>query len=229
MATPLSAILLDAKDLSDLLNNTVVVDTTWRRWANQAQERLWRLLVVKSPARFHKTVSFTLTGAGGNTTALAADFRQMREGGVTRNPTVQASRLTLRRFNFGERDAQGVIPPWGWARDLAYDIQASNIVVEPAGICAGNYAYYYLAGPIAWATDGSGDSVNIDAIYEPYVDYIAHWMAIKGAMKDESMELANQLKADLVDLRDEIQTTFNEASDPTTIIDVNQVGGYLWR
>src|SRR4051812_35812679 len=100
MATPLSAILTDAKDLSDLLNNTLVAEPTWRRWANQGQERLYRLLVTKAPARFHKSQTFTLTGLGGNTVALASDFRQLREGGVTKDPSIPSSRRTLRQFNF---------------------------------------------------------------------------------------------------------------------------------
>jgi hypothetical protein len=228
VATPLSAILTDAKDLSDLLNNSVVVDATWRRWANQGQERLYRMLVVKAPARFHKAANFTLTGLGGNTVALAADFRQLREGGVTKDPSVPSSRRTLRQFNFGERDAQGQLPVWGAGRKLAFDIQASNIVVEPAILCAGSYAYYYLAGPVPWATDGSQDGTSIAAVFEPYVDFLAHWMAVKGAMKDESYELAQMLKQDLIGLAEEILAEFNDGSDPATIIDVQQVGGTVW-
>lgn len=228
MATPLSAIMLDAKDLADLLNNSLVGDPTWRRWANQGQERLYRLLVTKAPARFHKAQSFTLTGLGGNTAALAADFRQLRQRGVTKDPTVPGSRRTLNHFNFGERDAQGQLPAWGFGRELAFDIQAGNIVVEPASICAGNYAAYYLAGPVKWALDGSGDGTNIDAIYEPYVDFVAHWMAVKGAVKEDNLETAGDLKQDLRELADEIQAEFNDSSDPATIIDVDQVGGRLW-
>lgn len=227
MAVPLSAIMLDAKDLADLLNNTAVGDPTWRRWANQAQERLYRLLVMKAPARFHKSASFTLTGSV-NTVALAADFRSLRQRGVTKDPTVPGSRRTLNHFNFGERDAQGALPAWGYGRELAFDIQAGNIIVEPANLAAGNYAYYYLAGPVAWLTDGTQDNVNIATVLEPYVDYVAHWMAIKGAMKDENYELVSDLKADWGDMRDEIQAEFNDSSDPATIIDVDQVGGRTW-
>ena len=228
MATPLSAIMTDAKDLADLLNNPVVADPTWRRWANQGQERLYRLLVMKAPARFHKSSTFTLTGVGGNTVALAADFRSLREQWVTKDPTVPAMRRSLLQFNFGARDAQGQLPAWGFGRELAYDIQAGNIVVEPAVNCAGNYAYYYLAGPVAWATDGSQDSTNIATVLEPYADYVAHWMAIKGALKDESYEAARGLKEDYGDLREEILAEFNDSSDPATIVDVDDTGGG-WR
>ena len=228
MATPLSTIMLGAKDRADLLNNTVVGDVTWRRWANQAQERLYRMLVVKAPGRFHKAQTFTLTGLGGNTVALAADFRSLREGGVTKDPSVPAARLTLRRYPFGERDARGQLMAWGFGRELAFDIQAGNLVVEPAILCAGNYAYYYLAGPVAWLTDGSQDNTNIAAVLEPYVDFVETDMAIKGALKDESYELAGSLKEEQRERMDEISAEFNDTSDPSTIIDVDNVGGTFW-
>jgi hypothetical protein len=228
VATTLAQIMVDAKDLSDLVSNPIVSDPTWRRWINQGQERLYRLLVTKAPARFHKSATFTLTGLGGNTVALASDFRQLREGGVTKDPTVPSLRHTLRRFSFGERDAQGQLPAWGAGRELAYDIQGGNIVVEPEILSAGNYAYYYLVGPVAWATDGSQDSTAIAAVFGSYVDFIAHWAAIKGLTKEESTETAQVLKADLRDLAEEIQAEFNEGSDPATIIDVAQVGGIFW-
>jgi hypothetical protein len=228
MATPLSAIMLGAKDRADLLNNSVVGDPTWRRWANQGQERLYRMLVVKAPGRFHKSQTFTLTGLGGNTTALAADFRSLREGGVTKDPSVPAARLTLRRYPFGERDARGQLMAWGFGRELAFDIQAGNLIIEPASLCAGNYAYYYLAGPVPFDTTGGGDATNIAAVLEPYVDFVETDMAIKGALKDESYELAGELKAEQQQRMDEIAAEFNDTSDPSTIIDVDNVGGTFW-
>lgn len=226
MATTLAQIFLDAKDLSDLLNNAIVADPTWRRWVNQGQERLYRLLVQKAPARFHKSVSFTLTGLGGNTTTLAADFRTLRESGVTKDPTVPSQRRTLRQFNFGERDFQGQLVNWGSGRELAFDIQAGNIVVEPASLCAGNYAYYYLAGPVPFATDGSQDGTSIASVFEPYVDFIAHWAALLGTAKDESD--TSELRANLAILTEDIQSEFNDSSDPATIIDVDATGGGIW-
>ncbi len=237
MATPLSSIMADAKDLADLLNNTLVGDPTWRRWANQGKERLYRMLVVKAPARFQKSVFFTLTGGvglGADTVQLATDFRELREGGVTKDPLVQGTRRTLHRFNFAERDAQGQLPPWGSERQLGYDIQgqasAANLVIEPASICAGSYAYFYLAGPAPWLTDGTQDGTNIEAVLEPYVDFVAHTMAIKALQKEESLDSAQALKQDLAGLIDEIQAEFSEGSDPATIIDVDQTGGgRFWR
>jgi hypothetical protein len=225
MATPLSAIVLDAKDLVDLLNNPIVADPTWRRWANQGTERLYRLLRPMAPERFHKSANFTLTGVGGNTAALAADFRTLRARGVTRNPDNQAARQTLNRFDFGERDAQGQTP--SWYRDLAFDIQGDNIVVEPAASSAGSYRYYYVAGPVKWATDGSQDGTSIAAVYEPYVDYIAHWMAILAAGKDESVSA--DLRADLQAIVDEIMVEFAATSDPAVIQDVEATGGSYFR
>jgi hypothetical protein len=230
MAVPLSEIMSDAKDRADLLNNTLVGDVTWRRWANRSVERLYRLLVTKAPARFHKSASFTLTGSV-NTVALAADFRQLRQRGVTKDPTVPGSRRTLNHYNFGERDAQGALPIWGYGREIAFDIQAGNIIVEPANIAAGNYAYYYLFGPVKWATNGTQDSVDIATVFEPYVDFVADCMAIKGLMKEESLDTAAELRRELFGPGgrvEEIQAEFSDSSDPATIIDVDQVGGRRW-
>jgi hypothetical protein len=219
--------LTDAKDLSDLLNNPIVADPTWRRWANHGQERLYRLVYFCAPERFHKSANFTLTGVGGNTVALAADFRRLRAGGVTYQPSSQSARRTLRRFDFGERDAQGgSVSGWN-GQDLGYDIQGDNIVVEPAASCAGPYAYYYLAAPVKWATDGSGDAVNIMSALEPYVDFIAHWMAIKAMGKDESATA--DMRADLQAISDEILAEFGATSDPAVIQDVEATGGGYWR
>jgi hypothetical protein len=229
VTTTLAQIMADGKDLCDLVGNPIVGDITWRRWINQGQERLYRLLVAKIPARFHKSVSFTLTGVGGNTQALASDFRVLRPDGVTKDPTVPALRRTLRRYSFGERDAQGGLPSWGYGAELAYDIQASNIVVEPGPSCAGNYAYYYVHGPVAWATDGTGDAVAIDPIFEPYVDFIAHAAAVKAATKDESMDTAQALNTGLQGLAQEIIDEFGEDGGPSTIVDVTRVGGIYWR
>jgi len=189
-------------------------------------ESLYRMLVVKAPARFHKSASFTLTGLASNTVALAADFRSLRESGVTKDPTVPSQRRTLRQFNFGERDFQGQLVSWGAGRELAFDIQAGNIVVEPASLCAGNYAYYYLAGPVPFATDGSGDAVNIATVFEPYVDYVAHHAAIKAQGKEESS--TQDLRLNFAAIVEEIQSEFNDSSDPATIIDMDATGGGIW-
>jgi len=227
MTTTLAQIVTDAKDRADMLNNSLVADPTWRRWINQATENLYRLLFVKDPARFYKTASFTLTGGtGGNSVALASDFRQLMPGGVTKDPTSQSSRRSLRRFNFAERDAQGRLPAWGVVRELAYDIQAGNLVIEPASVCGGSYAYYYVAGPVPWATDGSQDGVAIASVFEPYVDYIATHSAIKGLSKDESDTA--ELRADLALITEAIQAEFGSSGDPTTIIDIYATGGGTW-
>jgi hypothetical protein len=227
MATTLAQLMTDAKDRADLLNNAIVADPTWRRWINQATENLYRLLTVKDPARFYKAAPFTLAGGtGGNTVALASDFRQLLPGGVTKDPGSQSMRRSLRRFNFAERDAQGRLPAWGTVRELAYDIQAGNIVIEPAVVSAGNYAYYYVAGPVPWLTDGSQDNTAIASVFEPYVDFIGTHTAIKGLTKDES-DTAD-LRADLALIVESIQAEFNSVSDPSTITDVYATGGGIW-
>lgn len=224
MATPLSQIVLEAKDLADMLNNPVVAEPTWRRWINRGQDRLYRLLFSQEPGRFYTSANFTLTGVGGNTVALAAGWRRVL--GVTKDPANQAARRTLRRFNFAQRDAQGSLPAWGAGRELRFDVQGSNIVVEPAQTCAGSYAYYYAAGPTPFATNGSDDAVNIASVFEPYVDFVATYTAIKALQKEESD--ASDMKQELEMLKQEIMDEFGSTSDPATIIDEQDTGGAYW-
>jgi len=227
MATTLAQLMVDAKDRADQLNNSIVADATWRRWINQATESLYRILFVKDPARFHKTSNFTIVGGtNGNIVPLASDCRQLREGGITKDPNSQSTRRSLRRFNFAERDAQGRVPAWGNSQELAYDIQAGNIIIEPAALAGGSYYYYYVSGPVAWATDGSQDGTAIASVYEPYVDYIATHAAIKGLIKEESDP--TDLRTDLAGIVEAIQAEFGSSGDPATITDVYATGGGVW-
>ena len=228
MATTLAQLMEDAKDLADLKNNTLVSDPTWRRWANQGKERLYRLLVTKAPARFHREKNATLTGVGDNAIPFDPDFRQLREQGITKDPDNQSLRTTIPPFGFAERDWQGRQPAWGVHRVLRYNIRGSEAVIEPAELAVGAFRYYYLTGPVVWATDGASDGSAIEAVYEPYVDFVTHCMAIKGLQKEESLDTAEALKRDLAGLIDEIQSEFNDNSDPATIIDVEDAGSRSW-
>lgn len=219
MAVPLSEILSGAKDLADFQNNNSVSDPTWRRWINQAQEELYRFLFRLAPSRFNATTTFTLAG-GVNTVALAAGWR--RVFGVTKDPASQSLRQSLRTFNFEERDAAGNAGPTS-IPERRYDIQANNLVIEPASYAAGNYAYYYTIGPTKFATDGTGDATPINAIFEPYVDFIEHRAAINTIGREESD--TNNLRANLQEIKDGIESEFGDSTEPSTIVDVAATGG----
>lgn len=220
MAVPLSEILSGAKDLADYQNNPSVSDVTWRRWINQAQEELYRFLFRLAPERFIASTSFALSG-GVNTAALAAGWRRVY--GVSRDPTVAATRTTLRRFMFDERDGQGNSGIGGYDSRRAYDIQGNNLVIEPAQFSAGNYAYWYTIGPTKWATDGSQDATAINVIFEPYVDYLEHRAAINTLGREESD--TSNLRVNLQQIRDDIEAEFGGSTEPATIVDSENTGG----
>lgn len=222
MAVPLSEILSGAKDLADYQNNPSVSDPTWRRWINQAQEELYRFLFRLAPERFNVQALFTLVGGvGANSTALAAGWRRVY--GVTKDPSVSGQRTTLRRFMFEERDGQGNSGIGGLMSTRTYDIQANNLVIEPAQFSAGNYAYWYTIGPTKFATDGSNDAVNINPIFEPYIDYIEHRAAVNTLGREESD--TSNLRANLQQVRDDIEAEFGGSTEPATIIDAQNTGG----
>jgi hypothetical protein len=145
VTTTLAQIMADGKDLCDLVGNPIVGDITWRRWINQGQERLYRLLVAKIPARFHKSVSFTLTGVGGNTQALASDFRVLRPDGVTKDPTNRRSAAPFAGTPSASVTRRGLAVVGLRRRaGVRHPGQQHRRRARPS--CAGNYAYYYVHG-----------------------------------------------------------------------------------
>jgi len=219
VAVSLAEILSGAKDLADYQNNAAVSDITWRRWINQAQEELYRFLFRLAPSRFNATQTFTLSGST-NTVTLVAGWRRVL--GVTKDPSSQSLRQSLRKFNFEERDAAGNAGPTS-IPERRYDIQGNNLVIEPASYAAGNYAYYYTIGPTKFAFDGSQDALNINAIFEPYVDYIEHRAAVNTLGREESD--TNNLRANLQEIKDGIEGEFGASTEPDTIVDVEATGG----
>ena len=219
MATTLLQIRGFAKDIADYQNNAQVSDPTWNRWINQAQEELYRFLFKLAPQRFYATASFTLSAT--NSTALAAGWRRVY--GVTKDPTSQSLRTSLRQFNFEERDSRGQVRVYGGAPERSYDIQGNNLVIEPAQFAAGNYAYYYTVGPTLLALDADAISTTL----EPYCDYIEHRAAVNTLGREESD--TSSLRANLDQMRDDIEAEFGDSTEPSTIVDASATGGNgLW-
>lgn len=211
--------LIDAaSDLADMVNDPHVASATWLRWANRAQEKLWRKLCTLYAGFYVASADFTLVGgvAGNNTSPVPATARTVL--GVTKDPDNTAQRETLHARNFDERDAQ-------YRRTFA--VIGQNIDVQPFEYAAGVYRVFFVAGPTALAAVGS----NLDAQLEPYVEYLETYMAIKAKGKEESD--TTDLIADLKDLWDEIEAVAmnrNAAAGEGTV-DLDRTGGrgYLVR
>lgn len=207
-----------ASDLADMVNDPHVGTATWLRWANRAQEKLWRKLTTLYQGWYVTSQDFTLAGgASADTFALPATCRQVL--GVSKDPDNPALRQSLHRRNFEERDEQ-------YTRTFA--VIGQTVDIQPFEFAAGSFRLYFVAGPTALAVVGSA----IDAQLEPYAEYFETYMAIKAKGKEESD--TTDLIADLKELWEEIEAVAmaRNAAVGETIVDVDRTGGtwpYLAR
>src|SRR5678816_1067117 len=153
MAKTLQDIIDEAWELADYTEDDDFISLErWVSWVNQGVIELQRLLANANPDQFFTTVDFTLTGGdGGNEYTLPSDFMAIR--GLSVNPG-QANRMTVHRFNFGERDqGRSTFAMFtGMPAPRQYRVVSkSKLIIEPQESAAGNYRLYYVAQPTVLA------------------------------------------------------------------------------
>lgn len=204
-----------AKDLADLVGSPFVPDPTWTRWINDGIEKLYRIASKRRVGAFQTFSDVTLTAAS-NLIAKPATFRNLI--GVTMDPTSPSVRRSLPKYNFGERDSMGLYA------GRSYRVIGQNISIEPFQLCAGNYRVHFIAGPTILVADVD----VIDAVLEPFDDYVTTWAAIRALSKEES-ETRGYYK-DLEDGAQDIDESFAmmDGDDPSTITDDDERGPSYW-
>jgi hypothetical protein len=215
VAVTLQNLIDGASDLSDYVNNPAVSTATWTRWANRGIEKAYRLLFGVYPGHFQTGVSTTtiVGGAGGNTIARPATMRQLAH--VAKDATSPSLRRAIRRYNEGEKEAQG---------DLAWRIEGANVVIEPFQYAAGTYTLYYVVGPTVLVN--VGDALDADLAFA--ADYVETYMAIKALDKEESDTAV--FRADLAAIAEELPMLFAglSAGETETIVDTEMTGRGPW-
>lgn len=204
-----------AKDLADLVSSPFVPDPTWTRWINDGIEKLYRIMSNRRAGAFQTFSDVTLTAAS-NLIAKPATFRSLI--GVTMDPTSPSVRRSLPKYNFGERDSMGLYA------GRSYRVIGQNISIEPFQLCAGNYRVHFIAGPTILAADVD----VIDAVLEPFDDYVTTWAAIRALSKEESD--TRTLYADLAasELNIDETVAMMDGDDPSAITDDDERGPSYW-
>src|SRR6188768_2015311 len=154
MAKTLQDILDAAMELADFTEDDDFTDeAAWVTWINQGITELQRIIANANPDQFFTTVDCTLSGT--NEYTLPADFVAIR--GLTVNPGM-ANRMTVHRFNFGERDqGRSTFAMFsGSPAPRQYRVVSkSKLIIEPQESAAGNYRLYYVASPTVLAQETS--------------------------------------------------------------------------
>ena len=159
------------------------------------------------------TETVIVGGVGGNTIARPATWRQVVH--VAKDATNPSLRRAIRRYNEGEKEAQG---------DLAWRIEGANIVIEPFQYAAGAYTLYGVTGPTVLVL--TTDVMDADLAFA--ADYVETYMGIKALDKEESN--SDSLRQDLAAIADELPMMFANLSgtEPETIVDTEMTGRGPW-
>jgi len=207
LATSLLNLRDNAKELGDFTGQGFVPDTSWNVWANRGQERLYKMAVSTFQDAFEAApLNFTLVGGyTGNTVALPSTFRRLVH--LVKDPTSQSARRRILKYNRAEAEAQGAI---------SYRLIDKSLVLQPFGMCAGQYAAYYLAGPTTLVADGD----TLDPIFEPGAEYIEAFMAMRALGKEESDN--TDFREDLKELADAFMMDLanRDGAETDTITDI---------
>jgi hypothetical protein len=220
MGTTRADLIAQAKDLADMANTDFVEATTWNTWANDGIKALQRDVVSCFKDTFFRTENFTLSGSTYSHT-LPSDFQRVKGVDIDADTP---RRRTVRRFNFQERNSYRYIGDFftpllnNVHPFLFYNVVGSNILqIQPQERASGSFRLYYVPKPTLMATDGS----TLDPELEPYSEYVALFMAINAANKEESFDTANALQAKLNQIRQDMLTSLETDEGPATIVDVN--------
>lgn len=215
MAVTLQNLIDGGSDLCDYVNNPGVSTTTWTRWANRGIERVYRIMLPLYPGLFQAagTEAVIVGGVGGNTIPRPATWRQLVH--VAKDATNPSLRRAIRRYNEGEKEAQG---------DIAWRIEGANVVIEPFQYAAGAYTLYGITGPTVLVNPA--DAMDADLAFA--ADLVETYMAIRALDKEESDTRA--FRADLAEIADELPMLFASLSgtEPETIVDTEMTGRGPW-
>jgi len=137
----LSEIRLLAQQRADMENSQFITADEWRRMINRSYAELYDLIVTSANSEDYFLKSSTISLVSGTATYdLPTDFYKSR--GVDLNTS--GSKVPLRRYNFSERNAGGLLST---AADMRYHIQANSIVFNPAPSSNDTVTMFYIASP----------------------------------------------------------------------------------
>lgn len=214
MSVVLEDLVAAVRDLADIPKDPHVEDPTIVRWINRGIESAWKIAAPINPAAFRSSSLFTVVGGYGlNVMAKPANARQILH--VVKDPTSISARRAIRRRNSSEAE--------GLQEGMTWDLEGSNIAIEPFNRCAGAYALYYSLGPTLLVKAGDA----LDPVMEPATEYIEMYAAIRCMTAEESD--TRDYRTDLAALEEALPMAFANlaAGDAETIGDVYNTGG-VW-
>lgn len=239
----LAQIRLSAQERADRVNSDFVSMPEWNTYINQAMFELYDLLVTTYEDYFIATpISFTLNGSsilyplpnGSNTftnaitgATFTPESLYKLVGVDIQANTVNNDYLTLRKFNFADRNKftwQTTNAQIYGVTDIQYRVLGSNIEFIPTPATGQTIRLWYVPRLTQLLRDTDTTSTGISG----WIEYVIVRAAKYALDKEESD--TSKLDQQIVFLKQRIEESASnrDAGMPDTISDTRRMNGYGW-
>jgi hypothetical protein len=224
MAKTLAELRTEARQRANMENTQFVTDTEVDARINAALGELYDIIIEADESYYQRQTTFTLTSAPptGTSTAtmpgtsttnqinLPTDFYRMYGLDVTGSPQT----IAVRKFNFAERNLVSF---------LAYKTLGNLLEVMPYQRAGNSYVFYYTPVP----TYLVADTDTLDAVMNPWWEFIAVSAAADLASKEESTDAHQMLMAKKGEIGARVAAMASARDDePDQIPDVTRRTGF---
>lgn len=213
----LSALRDSTRQRSDMVNSQFVTDVELNGYINASLAELYDLLVSSFEDYYSSQTTLTTDGIT-DSVPLPADFYKMRGVDAAQNPA-NNQWLTLRRFNFNERNVlnRGVTPTSLGLPSLRYLVFGNTLKLTPLPPANITLRAYYIP-TISYLVNDT-DAFNFISGFEEYVIIDA---SIKCMQKEESDVSILALQKQAIIKRIQDMAPNRDAGEAAHITDVSQ-------
>lgn len=172
-----------AQQESDMVNSNFISTAEWNSYINQSYFELYDLMVQKYGDDYFVGAPYVFATDGVNDTfALPSDFYKLAgvDLAISNDP---ASRVTIHRFNFSDRNRYSVpnFQSFYGVTNLRYRLRGNNLWLTPRPSANQSIYLYYVPRMTQLVADGDvADGVS------GWLEYVIVDAAIKAKDKEES-------------------------------------------
>jgi len=194
MTVTLASLRTQARQRADMENSNFVTDSELNQYINSSIAELHDLF-LSQPDSDYNVMQYTFSIVDNQDQYdLPADFYKLRGVDLALNQGASTRYLTLKPFNFNERNRNSDLPfNFIWGPALRYRLVGNKIVFTP--IPSGSYSIQLWYVPLAQTLSADGDILNDLNAFSEYVVVDA---AIKMRLKEESdVTILEKMKSDM--------------------------------
>lgn len=215
----LAEIRLLAQQRADMVNSAFVTDAEWLAYINGSLGELYDLLLTHYGADYYVATPYSFVTTTAERYALPEDFYKLL--GVDLSwPGAPSGYVTLRPFNFRERNDFGTAGAPAVARELRYRLNGNDLWLRPQPAAGQTIVLHYA--PRLTRLEDDEDEVDGVSGWEELAIVDA---ARKALIKEESDTTALEREKAALVARIEMAAENRDAGSPATVVDTSGRSG----